>query len=294
MFKPSCFGQKFYWFKYNFIAIIVNKTKREVKTIKKRWLLVVFLAIFTLTLSGCEFYYETGQAYTVEGHVTFEDTPLAGVKIQSDYMVYATTNEQGYYSFKTRASSLTIYAKKSGYRFQPKTVTVKNSNQQYNFVATQAELLNGTLRLNSILITPTSITSLPDNNYSYVQNGASHLKISEFVLKFNQEVEFHLVDAVLLEKNKPNNIATNPDFEFEIQNGVTNFNLQFQLKANFKYNLNQNESVSVEPFRNLSIGSVLDTGSLNESDQVKFIASGINSVHNGFTFDIQFVFNFVK
>ena len=258
--------------------------------------ILVFVFSITLLLTGCEFSFgERGEVQTISGMVTYQNVALSGVKIQNDFKVYATTNEDGFFTFQTRVASLTIYAKKSGYNFEPKHITVTDQQENYNFEASLAENLTGKLVLSQILISPNSITSITDNNYSYVINSTSHLKISEFVLKLNHEVVFHSMQATFIEKNHFTNIYHDePKDELEITNGATNFVFEFQMKNYFKYNNNQNESVSVEQTKILNINSTLTSGDLNQDGVVKFVASGINSIHNGFTYDIQFVFQFTN
>lgn len=249
-----------------------------------------------MLLTGCEFSFgQQGEPITISGYVTFEQEPLAGVSIISDFMTLTTTNTEGYYSFTTYTSNLSFYAKKSGYSFLPKNYNSENVLEEYNFEAIEATLLNGKLVLSEILFTPTSISNLIDNNYAYEINSIYYLKISEFVLKFNQEIVADLTQTTFLEQNKSSNIFDEGDNALEIQitNGVTNYIFEYQIKTFFKYNNNQNESVSVEPFKVLRVLSTLYDGDLNEQNQIVLFASG-SSTHNGFSYNLQFVFNYVK
>lgn len=266
------------------------------KKIKKIYIFSIILIICSaLTLSGCSFSFESGEIRQVSGQVTFNDEPLENVNIQTDFKVYAKTNANGYYTFATRASSLTIFARKSGYIFLPKTIEISQTETFCNFLAQIAQNLTGTLKLSAVMFLPNSISSIVDNNFSYLQNSTSHLKISQFVVKFNHDTIYDLDEITFTEKNKWENIyASEEDFEWQITNGQTNFVLEFLLKTYFTYNNGQNESVFIEPYKILNISTVLDSGNLNEQNQIKFIASGITSTSNGFSYDIQFVFDFVS
>ena len=97
-----------------------------------------------------------------------------------------------------------------------------------------------------------------------------------------------------MKKNKFSNILqTEEDFEIHMEDGQTNYQFEFQIKTFFKYNNNQNESVSIEPFKILRVSSTLYDGDLNDQNQIVFFASG-NSSHNGFSYDLQFVFDYAK
>lgn len=253
------------------------------------------MLICTFVLTGCEFSFgNIGEPTQISGYVTYENEPLNSVAIVSNYMTLASTNQNGYYNFVTYSSNLSFSAKKTGYSFLPKNYNVSSPEQEYNFEAQVANLLSGTLVLNSIQFNPTSISKLVDNNYNYLVNSRNNLKISEFVLKFNQEIVVCITNPTYLEQNKSSNIVDEEqEFEIEIENGQTNYLFEFQIKTFFKYNNNQSESVSIEPFKILRIASTLYDGDLNEQNQIVFFASG-NSTHNGFSYNIQFVFDYIK
>lgn len=255
----------------------------------------MILLVTTFILTGCEFSFgNAGQASQVSGYVTYNNEPLSGVSIIANYMTLATTNQNGFYSFVTYSATLSFSAKKSGYYFIPKTYSVSSLQTEYIFEAIEARLLTGKLILNSIKFMPTSISTFIDNNYNYTVNSINNLKISEFVLKFNQEMVVHLTQATLLEQNKFSNIVENENnFDIEIINGQTNYLFEFQIKTFFKYNNNQSESVSIEPFKILRISSILYDADLDEQNQIIFFASG-NSTHNGFSYNLQLVFDYVK
>lgn len=264
--------------------------------IKKISLILLLVLSFTLFLTGCEFSFANyGQSKTVSGHVFFEDEPLSGVLIQNELTTFATTNEEGFYTFTTRLTNLTIKAKKSGYNFQPKNITIEqDSSLQYNFFGSLAVLLNGTLNLKQILISPTSIVSIPDNNYSYYANSTINLKISEFMLNFNREDVIQTSQTIMLAKNTYTNILSQDDnLEIEIVDGKTNYRFEFLLKAYFTYSNGQNESIDNEDNLSiLSVSSTLDTGDLDDDSQISFIARGINSTSDGYTYNVKFVFQF--
>lgn len=246
----------------------------------------------TLTLSGCEFSVPQGSAYTVSGNVTFEGSALSGVKIQTDFNVYATSAEDGSFSFETRTTKLKIHAKKDGYNFEPKSIDVTQNSLPISFEATLATKLNGALALSQILIAPTSISSLPDNNFVYNQNSKENLKLSSFELILNEQVVLINTQTYLQKDAFTNIYNQSQPLQIDIADGITSYEFNFKLKTFFTYNFGQNESVLTEPFKNLSSYSVLDTGDLNEDGQIKFIANGINSIQDTFTYNIQLVFEY--
>lgn len=249
---------------------------------------------FTLFLTGCEFSYTGyGQARTFSGYVYYENQALENVLIQNELTTFAITNQEGFYTFTTRLKTFTIKAKKAGYEFQPKLITIDaDSQNQFDFSATEATPLNGILNLKQILISPTSIVSLPDNNYLYTTNSINNLKISEFVLKFNYQDEIQISQTQYLAKNTYTNILPNEQsLQVEIIDGQTNFTFEFLMKAYFTYNNGLNQSIDNEDiFSVLSVSSNLDSGDLDEESNLSFIAKGINSTSGGYTYNIKFIF----
>lgn len=265
----------------------------------KNIILSIFLATLAVFLTGCEFaFFPSGVPVTISGYVTYENQPLSGVKIRSDFYVYTQTDENGFYSFTTTSKQLEFYAKKTSYTFLPKVFNINDKHELYNFEASKAEILDGTLTLSQILISPTSIVSISDNNFAYLKNGNPALKLASFVFEINKQkidLDFkNLTQPFLIEKNIFENVLIenqNP-FELEVEDGIIKFQLSFLLKTYYKHS-NFDEHIDEEKtFKFLNVSVTADTGDLTENNQIKFIASGINSTNFGFTYNIQFVFDY--
>lgn len=250
-------------------------------------------------LSGCEFtFLENSDPIEISGYVTYENQPLENVKIVSDFYQYATTNSNGYYEFVTRSKNLVFYARKAGYSFIPKTYDITSPQENYNFEGEQARLLEGNLKLEQILIAPTSIVSIPGSNFEYLMESKSALKFHSFNFKINQTSNFVLTpnqdENLYLKKSSFTNILLDgTTFDYVLIDGKINLNFEFELKTFYKVSA-FSEEVSIERTSIYKTNATLDTGDLDENNNIKFSIPSINSHSNGFTYNLQFVFKYTQ
>lgn len=266
------------------------------KNIKRKFIALLILCVFATVLSGCEFtFLQSGPPIQISGYVMFEETPLEGVKIVSDFIQYTTTNQDGFYSFETRNKNLIFYARKTGYNFTPKTYDIKQPQTTYNFEGVPATQLNGTLSLEQILVAPISIVSIPGNNFEYISNGNPAMKFYAFKLKLNSNPLFTITstEPYYLPKHSFTNVLLDEmELNFIVENGKVNFTFEFELKAYYHISsFSENISSEKKPII-YRTNTTLDTGDLDEESNIKFSIPSINSSTDGFTYNLQFVFKY--
>ena len=76
-----------------------------------------------------------------------------------------------------------------------------------------------------------------------------------------------------------------------IEDGYISIKISYELST--FYTVYNHESVAVENQRILRTQKVVDSGSLFDG-KFEMHASGINSVHNGFSYNIAFVFDYIE
>lgn len=261
--------------------------------IKKSILGIVLLFVLGIQFiaGGCKFSFDSGKELTYFGSVTFQGEGLEGVKIVDSVNHYATTDENGDFSFTSKKTSIKIFAVKQGYKFTPKTVEA-DSSQPIEFIAKESTALTGKLRLEEILFTPTSIISLPTNNFSYIVSGKNCVKVCGITVFYNDTQIIERDSTVFAEKQVPTNILNyNDNFSFNIENGIANFKIKYSLRVYYTYD--KNEAIVNETTRVISNTFTLYDSNLDENGCVYFSATGINSLSSGYSYNISFVFKFI-
>lgn len=254
------------------------------KLLKILALCSIFFVISTL-LCGCEVFLE-GATHTVSGYVYFDNRPLENVNITDKVTVYATTDAQGYFKFVTKKTQLALYPQKSGFVFEGQQVDI-SSNVTLEFVAQKAQKLSGKFVLSKVYITPVSIVSFSENNFLYNQNS---LKINQLNININgTNISNQFEDFA--PTNQQTNILGNNSFTCPIEDGYISIKISYELST--FYTVYNHESVAVENQRILRTQKVVDSGSLYDG-KFEMHASGINSVHNGFSYNIAFVFDYIE
>ena len=254
---------------------------------KKLQMLFVFL-IFTcsLILSACDFL-PVGTPLKVSGYVYYNSSPLENVAIKTSTQKLCETNSEGFFTFETNKSQITIYAEKTGYLFQPKSITLTSNNNNVIITAQAIENLNGVLSLSQINITPSSIVSVSDN-FQYVKDGQNCLKIKNFYVEVNNKKINCIEDDFYAVKNKTNIINFNDDISIETN---TPFSIKFSLDAYFTSYHNEyyfeEEKITV-----LDITQPQTTAILTENNQIEYSFWGVNASNNKFSYNVTFVFDY--
>ena len=244
----------------------------------------IFLVISPL-LGGCEVFLE-GTVHTVSGYVFFDNRPLEGVNVTDKVTVYATTDENGFFKFDTKKKHLGLYPQKSGFVFEGRQVDI-NSNVTVQFVAQRAQKLSGKFVLSKVYVVPVSIVSFSENNFLYNQNC---LKINQINININDTVISNRFED-FAPTNQYTNVLGNNSFTCPIDDGYVCIKISYELSTFYKiYN---HESIAIENPRILRTQKVVDTGSLFDG-KFEMHASGINSVHNGFSYNVAFVFDYIE
>lgn len=245
-----------------------------------------------LIITGCKFSFDNENSVTYYGKVTFQGEGLEGVSIVDNVNHYASTDENGEFTFNSSKNKLEIFAVKQGYKFTPKTIKAV-SQTPIEFVAKEAIPLSGRLKLEEIIFTPTSIISLPTNNFCYTVSGKSHVKICGITVFYNDSQIIERDSTLYVEKQVPTNILNyNDNFSFDIENGVANFKIKYALRMYYSYD--KNEAVVNETTRVISNMNTLYDANLDDNDCIHFSAIGINSISSGYSYNISFVFKFVS
>lgn len=254
------------------------------KIVKILSLLGIFLIASTL-FCGCEVFLE-GKTHSISGYVYFDGRPLEDVKITDKINVYTSTNADGYFKFSTKKTEIQIFPEKSGYMFTPQTLTV-DGDKKIDFFGQKAQKLDGKIVLSKIVITPVSIVSFSDNNFLYNQNC---LKINQLKVTINQ-TSFNNDTVTFATLNQQTDLIGGNSFEYLIEDGYINLKICYELST--FYTTYSHESIAVESQRILRTEKILDTGNIYEG-KFEMHASGINSVHNGFSYNIAFVFDYIE
>lgn len=251
---------------------------------------MIFCVQFIFT--GCKISFDKGNYLTYFGKVTFQGEGLEGVKIVDNVNHYATTDENGEFTFTSQKKELEIFAVKQGYKFTPKIITA-NPQASIDFVAKEAVLLSGKLKLEEILLTPTSIISLPSNNFNYIVSGKNCVKVCGITVFFNDTQIIERDSTQYVEKQVPTNILNyNDSFSFDIENGVADFKIKYALRMYYSYD--KNEAVVNETTRVIFSSATLFDSNLDDNDYIYLSASGINSISSGYSYNISFVFKFIS
>jgi len=222
------------------------------------------------------------------GKVTFASEQIVDVQINSGVSNICTTNENGEFSFTLSAKTITIIPQKAGYFFIPKSITIDGDTDQINFEAVKIKELNGTLKLKSVCIMPTSIASMGDN-YLFKQNGEDCIKLSGLKINYLDNTNSILTDAVYLRKNKKNYIDVQDNISFNCGDKV---NLSFLLNANFT-SINREWTSTNSAFTYLNILTTPTNADLIDN-QITYSLYGINSETKAFTYDISFIFDYFE
>lgn len=245
--------------------------------------------MFCTMLSGCSFI--TGMSTkTVYGKVLYQGEGLAGVKITDRVNVYAETDADGNFSFETTNKNLVLYPQKQGFMFLPSYSQVL-FNTSNVFTALDAQLLNGKLVLEKVMIMPTSIVSYIDKDFSCKKQDVTGLKIYDLSISVNDsDAIICTFDDVAAIKEETDIFCSDQNFVYDIVDGVAQIKLAYSLSAYFKSNYR--ESIAIEGERVLRINKTLDTGNL-VLGYYELYASGINSTHNGYSYNISFMFKYL-
>lgn len=249
------------------------------------------LFFFSAILGGCDFSFNK-TIKNINGTVTFNNEGLQGVKLTDKVYTYATTDSNGNFSFDTIKEKLVIYPQKAGYIFTPAMIEITDQTT-VNFTCEKADILNGTLKLSKINITPTSIVSFSENNFLYKYENQDCLKFDSINFVVNQTeissgqdcyLPINIETNVLVDNNNDNS------FEYEVVDGVANIKISYVMSTYFTiYN---HESTAKELEKVVRVDKTLDTGNLI-NNQFELFAS-TNSSHNGFSYNISFIFDYTS
>ena len=258
----------------------------------KKILCLLFLFVFIFTLSACEDN-SSKQSLSVAGGVYIDNAPLVGVDIRTSERKFATTNDDGKFSFEVKANSITIYPEKSGYIFEPQSITLNTSKQNIVFEAHKIVDLNGTLSLDEVIITPTSITT-QNGDYVYSTSNSDCLKIKQIHLYKSNRTYDILSSILMAPKNKQTSIEVSND-DVSV-NTCENFSLSFGVDAYYKlgskeYLYTENEKSTLTVTKNQTNADLVNF-SKNATGQIVYTMTSINSSNNNFTYTISFVFDF--
>lgn len=256
------------------------------KRISKILIVLTLFLISSSLFCGCELFLE-GTTHTISGYVFFDGHPLENVKITDKITVYTTTDQNGYFCFSTKKTTLQLYPQKSGFVFDGQSI-VCDQDTTIDFVGQKATKLNGTLVLKQILVQPVSIVSFSDNNFLYNQN---QLKIRQLKFNINNQTFLNSSTVFATTKQQTNLWTEDFDFEYQVVDGYVNIKISYELST--FYTSNERENVAIENQHILRTEKVVDTGCLYDG-KFELAASGINSIHNGFSYNISFVFDFVQ
>lgn len=248
-------------------------------------LITTMLMIFSLTFFACDM--PTSPELSCSGIVTINNIGFNDVVIKSSIKEYATTTPNGAFSFNTKAKTITIYPEKSGYIFSPKQITLKAGQNTANFTAQKIENLQGKLKLNSLIITPTSILSSPEN-YSFLHNGKQCLKASEITVKYNNLIKQLNLGDVYLSKLEKNVLYNSSNVTFNCGENVS-IGLLINTYFNSYY---QTFKTTETEFTYLYINKQ-QTNEMLQDGQVTYNLYGINNKTKCFTFDVAFVFDYI-
>lgn len=247
------------------------------------------ICTLSLTFGGCEFIFEgeVGLEKTISGVVTFEDQPLENVAIRSNNKIFTYTDKNGIYTFKTKLENIEIYAEKEGYAFATRYSLI-SSLENADFTASKVEDLNGSLTLNKIYITPTSILDLVGNSFNYGETTPA-LKVAHLDIIIKEETLSLINEPMLLAKYKKQAFEI-VDAPTLICNDENIQQIKVRLQANFMLQ-SQEALASEENWVTINLTN-LTTINLNQEGKVVLYIYGNNSVYNGYTYNLCLEFNY--
>lgn len=246
--------------------------------------IAILLMMVSLTIFACKL--PELPDLSCSGTVTIDSMGLEGVVIKSSVKEYAITNSSGNFEFTTKAKSLVVYPYKEGYIFTPSSLSLTDGENTATIVATKVEALEGTLTLKEVIITPTSISTLPDN-YTYTYNNKTCLKASDINIVYDSNNYVLNPETTYLYQNEKNTISVEDNIALncgEIKR------VGIFINAYFKWSHSESKTTETE-------ASFLDilvpqTNADLVDGRVKYSLYGINNKSRSFTFDITFVFDF--
>ena len=247
---------------------------------------ILLLITCSLILSACDFL-PVVTPLTISGYVYYNSKPLENVTIKTSTQKLCTTNSEGYFTFEISKNQVTIYAEKTGFLFEPKSITLNSNNDNVIFTAQPIEELDGVLSLSKINITPSSIVSVSDN-FQYVKNGENCLKVKNFYIEINNKKFNCLTSDFYAVKNKSNYILFNDDISIDTN---TPFSIKFSLDAYFtSYHY---EYVFVEEKTSiLEVTQNQTNAILNEQNQIEYSFWGVNASNNKYSYNVTFIFDY--
>ena len=249
-------------------------------------LIAIMLMISSLTFFACEM--PSQPELSCSGVVTFNNQGLNDVTIKSSIKDYTTTDANGNYTFLTKAKSIIIYPEKEGYIFSPKQITLSSGENTANFIATKVQDLQGKLRLNSIIITPTSILSSPDN-YSFFHNGKPCLKVSDVTIKGAGVTKQLNTADIYLNKGEQNILYNNSNIVYTCGENATIGILINTYFVSYQQTIKTTETEYTYLYINKP-----QTNEMLLNSQIIYNLYGINNRTKSFTFDVSFVFDYIK
>ena len=254
---------------------------------KFKMLSLILLIVSCVAFSACIFSPLPKEKMTISGSVYINSSPLEGVIIKTSTKKLFTTTSNGTFTVDENVGELTIYPEKEGFLFSPKSYTVTQSTENIIFNAEEIKPLNGTLSLSKISITPSSIVSIADN-FSYIKNGVTCLKVKNLFVAINKTTYNCLNESLYAVKNKQTTIDF--DYDLSINTGI-DFSIEFSLDAYFTSY--RDEYVYEETEKSiLNISKKQDTSMLDKNNQISYTFIGVNATNNRFSYNITFVFDY--
>lgn len=254
---------------------------------KLKCLLIAFILISCTLLFACNFNPILSKEISISGSVYIDTQPVVNAQIKSKTQVLCSTDENGNFAFTINAESVTIFVEKSGYLFNPSSLTFTESTTNVLIKGEMVKNLDGILSLSSVNITPSSIVSVTEN-FQYVANGENCLKAKNFNVEINNKKINCLTFDTYLIKNKNNKIVVEDDLFVETgKNFAINFSLDVYFKLSFNEYIFTEEKKSV-----INIDRAQTTAMLNENNQIEYTYVGVNSSNNKFSYNVTFIFDY--
>lgn len=246
-------------------------------------LIVVMLMLVSLAFFSCSS--PNLPDLNCTGTVTINSANgLEGVKIKTTVKHYTTTNSAGEFSFSTKANAITIYPELEGYIFEPASIELTAGDNTANFTATKIENLTGTITLQKVIITPTSIVG-GTQNYNYISNGKDALKASNINVSVGNAVYNVLEGTQFLYKNQQNQILVEGATAI-----VCGQSTSIGILINTYFVMGYHEAQTTnEVYSYLYINQPQTNENLKDGN-ITYTIYGINSPSKTFTFDVSFVF----
>ena len=259
----------------------------------KKMVVVIMLTLVSLTLFACN---SNDSHLSCSGNVTIENIGLNDVVIKSNVKNYATTNENGEYNFITNAKEVVIFPEKSGYIFFPKSATIKaGENENISFIAEEIVNLEGSLKLSSIIISPTTVLNFPDNfEYTNVSNGKTGIKAKNIYLWDNELSTLVLNSNTYLYKQQENEVDVSENISFGCGQ---DFSLGILINTYFMPRNKQESYTSEQDTKSnyafLHISETQTNADLVDN-KITYHLFGVNNHLKTITYNISFVFEYVK